>query len=400
MVRSTIPRFLPETRGIDILQALLRVRDHNMEQELRLKNVLTEITDTRAAHLMPSARASLYWLLRTLRPPRLYLPAFLCSSIYECALRSGTPMTYLDCKDGSFETRLDGIDYEAGSVLLLVHQYGIPADPVEARRIAKRYGLILVEDAAPSLGAKWNMRPTGSFGDAAIVSFEYSKTISACKGGAVVYASTVLADQVTNYIAEENAITYADTESVWRRDALNGLAYEFSLSSLIYGTLTLPIFRRRHPSGFVDRSQTVDLNGSYRTDFGAKRAWLAARMLKRLPAIAVSRRKVANIYREVLADEKRIMLAPIPPEAEPAYTHFPLLLPPGCRESVARSLWAVGIDPGFNFPYLCGGLAATAAAPVASSYTGRVLTLPVSSRINDRLARYIAETLCSLVRKV
>jgi len=308
-------------------------------------------------------------------------------------------MTYLDCKEGSFEARLDGIDYEAGSVLLLVHQYGIPADPVEARNIAQRFGLILVEDVASSLGAKWNMQPTGSFGDAAIISFEYSKTISACKGGAVVYANKVLADQVTNYMEEENATTHTNTESIWRQDALNGLLNELSLIPLIYGTFTLPLFRSRYPSGFIDRSQTVKSNDVYRADFGVRRAWLAAHMLERLPAIAVSRRRVADIYREILIDDKKVMLPPIPSEAEPVYTHFPLLLPPAQRESVVLGLWAAGIDPGFNFSYLCGGAAAAAAAPVAHYYTERVLTLPVSSRINDRLARYIAKKLRSLVQK-
>jgi dTDP-4-amino-4,6-dideoxygalactose transaminase len=123
-------------------------------------------------------------------------------------------------------------------------------------------------------------------------------------------------------------------------------------------------------------------------------------MLERLPAIAARRRRVADIYREVLTDEDDVTLAPIPPEAEPVYTHFPLLLPPGKREAVVSGLWSAGIDPGFNFSYICGGAAAAAIAPVASCYMGRVLTLPVSSRIDDRLARHIAETLRSVVCKV
>jgi dTDP-4-amino-4,6-dideoxygalactose transaminase len=397
MIKSTIPRFLPETRGGDIIRALLSGKDPQQEELLRTQ--LTVMTGARITHLMPSGRAGLYWLLRAVRPPRLYLPAFLCSSVYECALRAGTPMTYLDCKEGSFEARLDGVDFEPGSVLLLVHQYGIPADPVEARRIAQRYGLILVEDACPSLGAKWEEQPTGSFGDAAIISFEYSKTISACKGGAVVYTDSVLADRVKDCIEKDSKHNNADTDAVWRRDALKGLIYEFALKPLIYGTLALPLFRARH-GGFVDRSQTVELDGPYRADFGAGRAWLAAQMLERLPSIAAGRRRVANIYRDVLADEAKIMLAPTPPQVEPVYTHFPLLLPQGQREEVVSGLWAAGIDPGFNFSYLCGGALAAAAAPVARDYTERVLTLPVSSRIDDHMAQRIAETLRGLVRKV
>ncbi len=399
MIKKTIPRFLPETRGADILWALLDGRGHDEVHEQRLKDRLAEITGTRAVHLMPSARAGLYWLLRALRPPRLYLPAFLCSSVYECALRAGTPMTYLDCKEGSFETRIEGVDYEPGSVLLLVHQYGIPADPVEARRIAQRYGLMLVEDAAPSLGATWGEQPTGSFGEAAIVSFEYSKTISACKGGATVYTDNTLADRVWRCIEEDGAHAFADTESVWRRDALKGLIYELALLPLVYGSLTLPMFRTRN-EGFVNRSQTIELEGPYRADFGSRRAWLAAHMLERLPLIAADRRRVAGIYREVLANEPGIMLAPVPPQAQPVYTHFPFLVPPGRRTAIVRGLWAAGIDPGFNFSYLCGGAAAAAAAPVACDYTERVLTLPISSRIDDLCARRIAETLRGLVHKV
>ena len=177
MIRKTIPRFLPETRGTDIIKSLLSGKTGEVEKEQRLKKQLINLTDTNATHLMPSARAGLYWLLRALKPPKLYLPAFLCSSIYECALRAGTPMTFLDCEEDSFTTCFDGVDYEPGSVILLVHQYGIPSDPSKAQQIASKNGLILVEDAAASLGARWNSRYIGSFGDAGIVSFEYSKTI-------------------------------------------------------------------------------------------------------------------------------------------------------------------------------------------------------------------------------
>ena len=398
MIRRVIPRFLPETRGKDILQALMQ--GYEPEQEQELMGLLAEVTATRVVQLMPSARAGLYWLLRALSPPRLYLPAFLCSSVYECALRAGTPLTYLDCKHGSFETELDGIDYESGSVLLLVHQYGIPADPVKAAIIAKKYGLILVEDVAPSLGSTWSDRPTGSFGDAAIISFEYSKTISACKGGAIVYTDIALAERVQECIVKAGGpLSLPDPESIFRRDAINGLFYELSLMPLVYGTFVLPIFRALH-GGFVNRSETVELRGTYPANFGARRAWLAAKMLRQMPEIKAGRHRVVQIYREILVAEDNITLAPIPVQAQPVYTHYPLLVPQGSRDVVVSALWAKGIDPGFNFSYLCGGEVAAAAAPVAGSYTRRVLTLPVSSRINNLLARRIAETFRDLVRQL
>lgn len=398
MIVRTIPRFLPETRGTDIMKALLWGQASGFDQEKRLKDQLIGLTGTKAAHLMPSARAGLYWLLRALQPPRLYLPAFLCSSIYECALRAGTPITYLDCEEGSFSTQFDGVDFETGSVLLLVHQYGIPTDPIKARQIASRFGLVLVEDVAPALGARWNGQPVGSFGDAAVLSFEYSKTISACKGGAVVYAKSELADRVRQCIENEHENTQGQAGIIWTRDALRGLLYEFALMPLVYGTLTLPLFRARN-GGYVDRSRTVELGGPYQISFGARRACLTVNMLQRLPEIIEGRRRVFDVYHRVLADVTEIMLAPLPPEAEPVCTHFPLVLLQGKRNMIVDQLWADSIDPGFNFSYLCGGEGAARSAPVARGYTENILTLPISSRIDDGHAHRIAETLRKLVCK-
>jgi dTDP-4-amino-4,6-dideoxygalactose transaminase len=398
MIRKTIPRFLPETRGTDIIKSLLSGKAGEVDPELRLKKQLIDLTDTNYAHLMPSARAGLYWLLRALKPPRLYLPAFLCSSIYECALRAGTPMTYLDCEEDSFTTCYDGIDYEPGSVLLLVHQYGIPSDPSKAHQIAGQNGLILVEDAASSLGARWKSRSIGSFGDATIISFEYSKTISACKGGALVYTQNRLADKVETCIRNESSKSLVKSNISWTYDALKGLLYELALMPLIYGTLTLPLFRVRH-GGFVNRSQTFELDGPYSHAFGARRASLTTNILRRLPEIIEGRRKVFNIYRDILIDIAEITLPPIHPEADPVCTHFPILLPNGTREEIVHGLWAQGIDPGFNFSYLCGGRTTEDFAPVAHSHTQNVLTLPVSSRIKDNVALRIAKTLRSLVQK-
>lgn len=398
MIRKTIPRFLPETRGTDIIRSLLSGIAAKEDSELRLKKQLINLTDTNEAHLMPSARAGLYWLLRALKPPRLYLPAFLCSSIYECALRAGTPMTYLDCEEASFTTCYDGIDYEPGSVLLLVHQYGIPSDPNKACQIASQNGLILVEDVAAGLGGEWKRHPLGSFGDAAIFSFEYSKSISACKGGALLYNKNELADKVETCIRNENSKPTSKSNISWTCDAFKGLLFELALMPLIYGTLTLPLFRLRH-GGFVDRSQTVELDGPYSNAFGAKRASLTTNILRRLPEIIEGRRKVFSIYRDELIDIAEITLPPIPPEADPVCTHFPTLLPNGTRKKIVHGLWAEGIDPGFNFSYLCGGKTAADSAPIALSHTHNVLTLPISSRIQESVAHRIAKTLRALVQK-
>jgi dTDP-4-amino-4,6-dideoxygalactose transaminase len=70
--------------------------------------------------------------------------------------------------------------------VLPVHLYGQPADMDPIMEIARRHGLIVIEDAAQAHGAKYKGRPVGSIGDMACFSFYPGKNLGAYgEGGAV-----------------------------------------------------------------------------------------------------------------------------------------------------------------------------------------------------------------------
>lgn len=70
--------------------------------------------------------------------------------------------------------------------IIPIHYGGCPCQIEELKRIAKRYNLILIEDAAESLGAEINNRKVGTFGDSTILSFCQNKVITTGEGGAVL----------------------------------------------------------------------------------------------------------------------------------------------------------------------------------------------------------------------
>jgi perosamine synthetase len=70
--------------------------------------------------------------------------------------------------------------------LVAASLYGMPCRLSELQEIAKRYGLKFIEDNAEALGARHRGLPAGSFGDAAILSFNGNKTLTAGGGGMVV----------------------------------------------------------------------------------------------------------------------------------------------------------------------------------------------------------------------
>lgn len=76
--------------------------------------------------------------------------------------------------------------------LVLIHQFGLISDVEEILQIARENNLIVVEDAACALGAKYQSQKAGSFGKVAIFSFHPRKTITTGEGGAIVTNDVIL----------------------------------------------------------------------------------------------------------------------------------------------------------------------------------------------------------------
>jgi len=70
-----------------------------------------------------------------------------------------------------------------------VHLYGQPADMDPLLAIARRHGIIVIEDACQAHGAEYNGRRVGSMGDLGCFSFYPGKNLGACGEGGIVVTS-------------------------------------------------------------------------------------------------------------------------------------------------------------------------------------------------------------------
>ena len=81
--------------------------------------------------------------------------------------------------------------------IIVVHVYGNLVDMAEIMRIAKKYDLVVIEDAAEALGSEFNGKKAGSIGDFGVFSFHGTKTMTTGEGGMLVSNNKALFEQAS-----------------------------------------------------------------------------------------------------------------------------------------------------------------------------------------------------------
>lgn len=79
--------------------------------------------------------------------------------------------------------------------IIPVHLYGHPADMSQVMALARRHGLVVVEDCAEALGSLYQGAHVGILGDASIFSFYGNKTITTGEGGMVVFKDAAMLER-------------------------------------------------------------------------------------------------------------------------------------------------------------------------------------------------------------
>ena len=107
---------------------------------------------------------------------------------------------FVDIEPGSFAIDADGVAAALSDrtrAVIPVHLFGRCADMDAVLAVAKRHGLLVVEDAAQAHGATYKGRRAGSMGDAGCFSFYPGKNLGAFgDGGAICTNDAALATKV------------------------------------------------------------------------------------------------------------------------------------------------------------------------------------------------------------
>lgn len=84
--------------------------------------------------------------------------------------------------------RIEGLITDRTSAILPVHVYGNVCNVEKIDKIAKKYGLKVIYDAAHAFGEEYKGIGIGNFGNASMFSFHATKVFNTIEGGAVCYS--------------------------------------------------------------------------------------------------------------------------------------------------------------------------------------------------------------------
>ncbi|HTC61994.1 MAG TPA: DegT/DnrJ/EryC1/StrS family aminotransferase [Candidatus Saccharimonadales bacterium] len=109
--------------------------------------------------------------------------------------------------------------------ILPVHVFGLPCPMDELMDVAREYGLVIIEDACEALGAEFDGKRAGTFGNAAVFAFYPNKQITTGEGGMITTDDDRVAELCRSMRNQGR-----DSDGAWLRHVR--LGYNYRLSEL------------------------------------------------------------------------------------------------------------------------------------------------------------------------
>lgn len=285
-------------------------------------------------------------------------------------LRGGVPV-FVDVRPDTFnldEGLVEAAVTPRTKAVIPVHYAGVGAEMDPILDIARRRGLVVIEDAAQGLLARYRDRPLGGIAALAALSFHETKNVTAGEGGALIVNDPALVDRA---------------EVVWEK-----------------GT-----DRRRFFRGEVDKYTWVDVGSSFLP--GELTAAFLLAQLEAAEAVTAARTAIWDTYHEALAPLEaagRLRRPMVPPHCVHNGHMYPVLMPDrDARDRALRALNASGYKAVFHYVPLhdapAGRRYGRVAGPLSNTEAAgdRVLRLPLWVGLPEGAVAGVRDVLVGLV---
>lgn len=248
--------------------------------------------------------------------------------------------------------------------IIPVHIAGYPCDMEAVTKLAKKYDLKVIEDAAHAIGTKYKNKKIGNFSDITCFSFYATKNLAMGEGGAAVSKDKNLIEKIRKlsyFGINKEAFKRYDKTGRWFYD-IEGLGYKANLDSL-HGAI-----------GLVQ--------------------------LDKLDKMNQRRREIAKYYRENLSD--KLIFNKDSDEHYHTYHLFPIRLPKNFdRDSIVEKLKDNNIGASVHFiPLHKHSFYKNRfdySFEVADKVFKSILSIPMCSAMTDEEVKYVVDTINKII---
>lgn len=190
VTRSTMPElneYIEQIRHIWDSHWMTNMGEQHNELERRLKEYL----GVKNISLMCNGHLALELAIQAMRlTGEVITTPFTFASTTHAIVRNGLKPVFCDIREDDFTidtSKLENLITDKTTAIVPVHVYGNICAIEEIERIANKYGLKVIYDAAHAFGTKYKGVNVGCFGDASMFSFHATKVFNTIEGGAVCF---------------------------------------------------------------------------------------------------------------------------------------------------------------------------------------------------------------------
>jgi len=348
-------------------------------------------------------RMAFYYILKALALPagsEIVLPALTFWVVPELARAAGLKVVFADIDPATFT--LDPAALERAvtpntRAVVPTHLYGLPCDMDAIMAIARARNLVVIEDCAHALGATFDGRPVGTFGDAGFFSFQTLKPLNCYGGGLALVRDAAVAARVR---ALAEAERWPDVKRVENRLLVGKLQRIF----IRPGVFTISAFPILWVSSLIGANPDVylweeirsltPLPDSYTERFPNVQAVLGLASLQMLDGWTERTRRHALVMNRALGDLPGITVPVVPAKRTHVYYQY-CVYGPKRDELVVRcvrrgiDIETLHVDVCSDMDIFANETVVPPGAPGARRAAG-AMQIPVYSTLTDDQAARVA----------
>ena len=279
------------------------------------------------------------------------LPGYTCVVVPNAFHFAGVKTVYSDIELDTYGLDASVIEEKITpntKTILLHHLYGLVCrDYEEIIEIARKHGLSVIEDCAPSTGAVFKNRKVGNLGDVAIYSTEQSKVLTTIQGGMATTNDDLLAGRVKEYYDQAS---YPHTELIDKQ-----------LHSVIMNYYSYKDPKRWWKGDLVRllHMDKIIISTTKEEEHGIKPAYYGSKMPSPVAAIGLNQIKKVDNYNQKRrqtakmwdswCDSHGYTKPVIVPNSIPVYLRYPVMVEPEKKKDRSWAYKELGIYLGVWF---------------------------------------------------